>query len=271
MISFSVGTLVAQDAKQDGNESVSELLGQILQTANRVRSTPITEPGVPSGQGANGNWKISVTNLGGGAVVGTYELAPSYKFFVQGWICTEGKDKYTPFDATVLGVHETASVFYEANSSYFARDDADTILCLPVGMRMTTSFSPDPGGRGTLSRSEERVLKQMSNWLLFFAKSENDMARSADFLPFILNRYRMLLLDVNQENDPKELAAEISFFDQMFPFSVFDLNIPLSDEGRGQVREFFRIMLVFRNKLKALSPDVGHPIDRDTGLLKKFQ
>jgi hypothetical protein len=111
----------------------------------------------------------------------------------------------------------------------------------------------------------------MSNWLLFLARFRKDPGRSADFLPFILTKYKTLLIDADAERNIKQVVTIIKFFDRTFPFSVFDLGLPLSVGGRRQASDFFETLLFMRRKIKPLVPEQASSISRDEQLLKKLQ
>jgi hypothetical protein len=260
----------AQPSEEDQKKYFA-MMGEILDMASKGRSTPITEPGIPTEQ-VNGDWRIRFLKLTSDVIVGTYELAPQYKFYVQASICALKDKPAKYFDPTILGEHETAAAFYRANSSFIGSNEIDYVLCEPPGVNLQSKPRPtDTNQKTVLMTSEERVLRHMSNWLLFLAEYNSDQRRSSDFLPFILDRYRLLLLATNEDGDKKELVSKIKFYDRTFPFEVFEQNIPLSADGRAQVREFFKTLLFMCNKLKALSPDAATQIPRAERLLKRFQ
>lgn len=240
------------------------LMDQVMAAASAARSTPVTEPGIPL-QKVNGNWVISIFKLKSPAVVGTYVLEPQYKFYVQAWIC----DPIGFWDGTLLGEHETAETFYQANLSFIGSNSVDYVECMPPG----ANYQSDAGQQTTdkvLYTSEDRVLSYMANWLYFLAK-KNDAARSADFMRLILAKHKRLLVAADAKDDLKELATRIEVFDSIFPVEVFDLDIPLGREARADARDFFQTMLLMRRKLKVISPASASPIARDEALLNKLR
>jgi hypothetical protein len=269
MVLLCAGPALCQGTQAE-DSGFSALMVQTMQVAEKVRATPITEPGIPIGQ-VSGKWEIKGLKLEDDTFIATFELAPQYLFYVQSWICHRKDEPASFFDATTLGDQETAATFYAANLSFYTSDDMGYIRCMKKGMEISSVIGRPKDAKGTLNESELRVLQGMSNWLLFLAKFRQDKSRSSDFLPFILDHYRLHILAVSDQGGAKDVASAIEFFDDNFPFEVFDLNIPLTTGGKQQAHEFFRTVLLARNRLKVLSPEVAGKIDRDTELMKRYQ
>jgi hypothetical protein len=251
-------------ATDEEHEKFFALMDQVMAAASAARGTPITDPGIPL-EKVNGVWNISIFKLKGPAVVGTYVLAPQYKFYVQAWIC----DPKGFWDGTFLGEHETAETFYQANLSFMGSNSVDYIECMPTG----ASYESDvPAAKTDKIRytSEERVLSYMANWVYFWA-NKNEAARTADFMRLTMTKYKQLLVAEDAKGDLKELAGRIKMFDSIFPFEVFDLDLHLGPEARTDARDFFQTMLLMRRKLKVISPASAEPIARDEALLNKLR
>jgi hypothetical protein len=244
---------------------------EILHKAFNLRSTPITEPGIPTHE-VYGNYAIRFLKLTSTDFIITYQLGADYKFYVQAFFCSDDPKaslSEAMSDATILGQQESAETFYTANYSFFAPMSAHFASCMPEGMELHYD-RPEPLSRNE-AHSEERVLRHMSNWLLFFAKFQNDSRRSAQWLPFILAKYKQLLMQTDIEGDLQSLAGKIKLFDKMFSFSVFDLNLPIDEVGRNSEKQFFETMLLMRRKLAPFSPEVAAHMTRDEALLKSLQ
>jgi hypothetical protein len=238
-------------------------MGQVMDAASAARSAPVTEPGIPQ-EKVNGNWVISVFRSKGDAIIGTYVLEGRYKFYAQAWIC--GEDRL--WDGTLLGEHETAATFYQANLSFVGSNSREFMKCLPPHFHYNSP--PAHGNDKVLYTSEDRVLSHMANWLFFLAKRK-DAARSADFMRLILAKYKKLLVAADGKGDLRELADTIQVFDSAFPVEVFDLDLPLGREARADARDFFQTMLLMRRKLKVISPASAGLIARDEALLDKLR
>ncbi len=273
---------------QSGQEpdGVHDFATAMFTLAKRTRAMPVTEAGIPIEQ-VTGQWTETLLKLTDDTYVLTEKLDPQYKFFVQAILCTHGpgkvnarlakewstfekitdvapKQQGTLWDATLLGVRETAATFYEANIA-FNKFDMSFNDCMPVGMLVLQQ----PRGSQTVT-SHNRVLEHMCNWLRFLTFT-GDTRRSADFLSVILSKEKEALLEEDSNEDWRRLAAEIDFFDSTFPFSLFDTNPSLATDTRAQVREFLQTTILLRKKLVLFSPSAAQLISRDEKLLQHLR
>lgn len=269
-----------------GSGEVRDFAAAMFTLATQTRATPVTEPGIPIQQ-VTGQWAETLLKLTDDTYVLTEKLDPQYKFYVQAILCTHGPGKVKAqfskewatfekttdagpeqaaalWDATFLGVRETATTFYEANIA-FKKFDLSFTNCMPVGMLVMQQ----PRGSQTVA-SDERVLEHMCNWLRFLT-SMGDTRRSEDFLNIILSKEKEALLEENSNEDWRRLAADMDFFDSVFPFAVFDTTRFLAADTRTQAREFLQTTIQLRKKLFLFSPGASQLISRDEKLLQSLR
>lgn len=281
----------------DEQKQMLELTVQLMKLASGLRATPITEPEIPTEE-VHGQWSMKYFELTGDTLVVKYVLEPQYKFYIQATQCrSEGKAPEF-LDATILGPHETAATFYDANLKFVGPPKSELLSCQRVGVE-TRTVIPNRGTIRTLSlgsgqvdvaiakaggpssaespvttvvsESRERVLSHMCNWLAFFAKQEGDARKSADFLITILDKYEAVLLDTDAEGDLKHLSYKVDLFDATFPFFVLESNFSMSDKARVQASEFLQVLLRMRKKLRVVAPKSAENIARDEALLQRLR
>jgi len=211
------------------------------------------------------NWKISVLKLNLDTVILSFHPERGVDFHLQLTMCT--LDKKTIWsDATLLGPNETADVFYRDNLKFrIFVSNSDLQRCGDSGMIWESEILTD--GQ-VLYTSEERLLKQMSNWMASLARS-HDSERSLDFLRVIVAKQRAALLEADRTGKYKLVANRIKLFDNMFPFSIFD-HVKLETGDRQAVRDWLEATLGERKKLKVFEPDLAQNTSRDQALLTRF-
>jgi hypothetical protein len=255
--------------RTEAQQKVFALALQMDDVAFNARATPVTEPGVPA-EKVERMWNIDLLRLTEDTLVVTNESAPDFKYYVQVNLCDlDGTTKFS--DGTVLGASETPATFYDANYTFYVKDDLEFARCAERRMHFSVTGSALSPGKKRLYESHDRALRQLCSWLVFFNGKEESASRAADILAFILRKQKEVLLDADSARDLADLERRMDFFDRTFPFAIFDMNPLLSSEVRVQGREFFQTTLLLRRKLAALDPKQTEQIVRDEALLRRLR
>jgi hypothetical protein len=258
----------AQASKEE-QQAFFKLAAQLSEPAFDNRATPVNEPGVPATK-VEKQWQIDLLRLTEDSFILTYKAEPEYRFSVQSILCDlDGKTKVS--DGTLLGSTENAATFYEANYTFYVKDDVEFARCAIPQTQMSITSSAQNLRQRTLYESHDRALRQMCNWLRFLAKDGRDPVRAADFLIFILARHRQELVSIDSKANLQRLAGEMGFFDRVFPFEIFDASAVLTEAARSRAREFFQTTILLRQKLALLAPKTAEKISRDQALLQSLR
>lgn len=243
----------------------SLIFDELFEYAVKLRTVDLTETKIIS---VTSGWVFNITNIDENVFVTKYlpTKFPEEECFIQAMLCL--RDSARLFDATILGKHETVEKFYEDNYTFIIPFDgwrpSDWISCMPIGFVLSKKLGSNK------SECHERVLKHMCGWLLFFLK-KNDIKRSAEFLSFILKKESELLMQELADSDYKETIRRLTFFDQIFPFSVIQIDYSLNNSEKANCRKYFKTSIYARNLLKVLDRDVANNIDRDRKILQLFK